>query len=86
MKQAKKLMIYKLTLVISWGDNKSHDIVLLARDEGEARLKASTYDERFKASNVRCYKMGVASKNAQTGGGLKSPWFDIICIHIEEDK
>lgn len=83
MKTAKKLMIYKLTVVISWGDNKSHDIVLLARNEEEARLKAGTYDERFKASNVRCYKMGVASKDARTGGGLKSPWMDIICIHIE---
>lgn len=82
----KKLKIYKLEHNLVFLDNKSHDIVLLARNEEEARLKASVFDEHFKSSNVRCYEMGVASRDVRTGGGLKSPWMDIISIHTEIDS
>jgi len=86
MKTTKKLMIYKLNAVISELDNKVHEIILLAKNEEEARSNAREYAHQFsEATNVKCYEIGVASKNVLTKC-LKSPWMGIVCIHIEEDK
>ena len=81
MKDKKGLKIYKLEDNTT---NAINEIILLAKNEEEARLNASTYAYHFlAASNIKCYEIGVASKEALTNGCLISPWMHIVSIHID---
>ena len=83
----KKLKIYKLTSNVNYLDNRAHEIVLIARNEEEARSNAGEYAYQFsEATNVKCYEIGVAPKEALRNGCLESAWMNVVSVHIENEK